>query len=227
MLRHPPSARPRLIELAGPAGVGKSTLSRTLRGRWQAEQGTIWGLPAMALLGSGIRLGPMLLSMCLNARSPLWDESRHIVRLRTLHRRLGQGDRTSDMLICDEGPVFALAWLRGFGHPSLRRGESDAWWRASLAQWSQTLDAVVVLDAPDSLLAQRIRTRPEWHEVKQASDREISVWMERFRRALEWVLAGLTVQGGPVVVRIATDGEDPEWIAERLLAGLRPNTHDD
>jgi broad-specificity NMP kinase len=222
MIAHSHERRlPRLVELAGPAGVGKSTVSRALRRRFTAAPGTIWGLPVLPLLGNGMELVPTLAGLWLHSRSLLWDESRHMVRLRTLHRGLSRGDFSNrEVLIFDEGPVFALAWLRGFGHETMRSAASDAWWEATLSQWARTVSVIVVLDAPDFVLASRIRARPEWHEVKQASDPEISVWMARFRSALSWVLVGLAVEGGPLVVRIPTDQDQPERIAERVVTAL-------
>jgi hypothetical protein len=142
-----------------------------------------------------------------------------MVRLRTLTAELERTYPKRGILLFDEGPVFALAWLRGFGHPGIREA-SEAWWRATLEQWSHALDAVVVLDAPNAMLAHRVRTRPVWHEVQAASDQEISLWMQRFREALEWVLAGLTVNGGPAVIRISTERDDPDRIADRVLSVL-------
>jgi hypothetical protein len=123
-------------------------------------------------------------------------------------------------LIFDEGPVFALAWLRGFGHETFRNQSSAGWWRTVLLDWAATMDAVVVLDAPDSLLARRIRTRPVGHEVKEFTDRDISLWMARFRAALDWVLAEMTRLGGPVVLRLSTADEQSEQIAEKVLGRL-------
>lgn len=214
--------RPRLVELAGPAGAGKSSVCSALRRRYRATQGTIWGQPVLPLLGNGAQLMPTLAGFWLQARSLLWDESRHMVRLRTLHRELGQrGESGGQVMIFDEGPIFALAWLRGFGHVSLRSDVADSWWHATLRQWAGTVDVVVVLDAPDALLAQRIRNRPEWHEVKHASDAEISAWMGRFRIALDWVLAGLTREGGPAIIRIPTALDDPERLAGQVMQALR------
>jgi hypothetical protein len=212
--------RPRVVELAGPAGVGKSSVSRALCRRCTAVQGTVWGLPVLSLLGNGVQLIPALCGFWLDSRSLLWNESRHMVRLRTLNHTL-QGALTEEQaVVFDEGPVFALAWLRGFGHETMRRSVADAWWHATLGEWARTVDTVVVLDAPDSVLAHRIRARPEWHEVKHASDPDISLWIARFRAALNWVLDALTADGGPAVIRITTDQHQPEYIADQIAAAL-------
>jgi hypothetical protein len=209
-----------LVELAGPAGVGKSTLLRVLSGRGMSHA-TIWGLPVSALLGTGVQLLPTLLG------SLLWDESRHLVRLKTLHHAIRRGELLSErVVVFDEGPVFALAWLRGFGHPLLRGQASEAWWRTALRDWGEVIDTVVVLDASDELLAGRIRSRPEAHEVKQLPDREIALWMARFREALDWVLAGMVEHGGPTVLRLSTDGQPAEQLAGRILESLKRGAHD-
>lgn len=214
----------RLVEVAGPAGVGKSTVIQALRDCTAAQPGTIWGLPVLPLLGNGVQLLPTLAGFWWDSRSLLWDESRHMVRLRTLYRRVNYPD-SRPMLVFDEGPVFALAWLRAFGHESLRRDSSAEWWNLTLGQWARTVDVVVVLDASDAQLAQRIKARPTWHEVKHASVPEIAAWMARFRIALEWVLAGLTVNGGPQVVRISTEQQCPEHVVDQIRSALDQVTY--
>src|SRR6476661_3509834 len=122
-----PRRRTRVVgELVGPAGGGKSTLSRDL------------------------------------------------VRLATLHRKLASTalDERRPVLF-DEGPIFALAWLRGFGHEIMRSPATEAWWQATLREWASVMDLVVVVEANDVLLARRIRTRPHPHEVKGFADPEI------------------------------------------------------
>jgi hypothetical protein len=207
----------RVVELVGPAGVGKSTVSHALIRRCGTAPRTIWGQPPLALLGTGIRLGPVLLRFWRSSGSLLWDEARHVVRLRALHLSLTQDPpRIQAVTLFDEGPIFALTWLRGFGHESMRSPAADRWWQATLFHWSRLVDAVVVLDAPDSILAARIKARPQWHEVKHEPDWYIAEWMGRFRAALEWVLAGLAAHGGPTVIRIRADQDCPERLAERV-----------
>jgi broad-specificity NMP kinase len=227
-----PGPRPRrtpiLVELAGPAGVGKTTLSRALLGRGGIAKGAIWGLPVLSLLGNGVRLLPSLLENCRRSGSLLWNESRHIVRLATLRRALiSAKPPCGQVVVFDEGPIFALAWLRGFGHEVMRGEASEAWWQTTLREWAELMDAVVVVEANDALLARRIRTRPHAHEVKEFSDPEIVAWMARFRAALSWVLDGLAAEGGPAVLRVTTDREPPELLAERVGAALDRIPYDD
>jgi hypothetical protein len=216
---------PRLVELAGPAGAGKSATLQALIACSHGGNGTIWGLPVSSLLLNGVQLIPSFVPLWRQARAPLWDETRHLVRLRTLARALRSGGSERNTVVFDEGPVFALAWLRGFGHPVMRSSAAEPWWRTTIHQWASLIDMVVVLDAPDGLLAQRIRNRSGDHEVKRASDPEIAAWMARFRQALDWVLASLALESGLTVLRLDTSMETPEQLAERALAALERSVY--
>jgi GTPase SAR1 family protein len=214
------------VELVGPAGAGKSTLRESLVRQLQGLPREIWGLPVLPLLLNGAQLFPTFTGLWLRSRSPLWHETRHMVRLRTLQRELSQPPSDHNKaLVFDEGPIFALAWLRGFGHETLRQQPSAAWWRMALREWASLVDAVVVLDAPDQVLAARIRARPHPHEVKEYPDVEIVQWMARFRQALEWVLAEMAGHGGPAVVRLSSQEEPAALVAERVVDRLRGMPH--
>jgi hypothetical protein len=212
------------VELAGPAGAGKSATRRALTARLRGRPGMIWGRGAPSLMLNGVQLIPAFIPLWREARSPLWDETRHMVRLRTLRQELQRNGR-EEVIVLDEGPVFALAWLRGFGHPVMRHAVTEQWWRTTFQEWAGLIDTVVVLDAPDALLARRIRSRPEDHEVKQASDPEIAAWIARFRQALDWVLERLTLEADLSVLRLDTSTETPEELAERAVAALERGAH--
>lgn len=216
-----PEGRQLRAELVGPAGAGKSTLVQSLAGRVRSDFGEIWGLPVPALLANGVQLIPTFSRFWVHSGSLLWAETRYMVRLRTLGKALHRPPaRTAEVLIFDEGPVFALAWLRGFGHEGVQEEIASEWWTTAFREWAAVIDVVVVLDAPDHVLAQRIRSRARDHEVKQFPDDEIVRWMARFRDALEWVLAGLSRHGGPVVVRLSSQDAASECLAERLAQEL-------
>lgn len=219
-------ARPLRLELVGPAGAGKSTLSVSLVTQLQGVHREIWGLPVLPLLLDGAQLIPTFTGLWLHSRSPLWHETRHMVRLRTLQRALRRkGSDDNEVLVFDEGPIFALAWLRGFGHETFRQQPSAEWWRKAFRDWASLMDAVVVLDAPDPVLAARIRARAHPHEVKEYPDAEIARWMARFRQALEWVLTGMAGFGAPAVVRLSSQEEPADQIAERVVHQLRGMPH--
>ena len=214
------------MELVGPAGAGKSTLSKSLVRQLQGNPAEIWGLPLWPRLLDATRLIPTFTGLWLHSRSPLWHETMHMVRLRALHRALRRPAPTGTVaLIFDEGPIFVLAWLRGFGHEALRQQPSAEWWKTALREWASVMDAVVVLDAPDHLLAARIRARAHPHEVKEFSDPEIARWMAQFRQALEWVLTEMARHGGPSVVRLSSRDEPADRIAEKVVQQLRGMGH--
>ena len=221
------SRPPLVVELVGPAGVGKSTLLGALSERGLVGGRSIWGQPVLPLLGTGLQLLPIVVRFWRESRALLWDESRHMVRLKTLHQAIRRGELLGErVVIFDEGPIFALAWLRGFGHATLRSPASEAWWRTAFRDWGEVIDTVVVLEASDDLLAGRIRNRPEAHEVKELPDEEIALWMARFREALDWVLAGMVQHGGPSVLRLSTDSLPAEHLAGRILESLKRGAHD-
>jgi deoxyadenosine/deoxycytidine kinase len=125
------------------------------------------------------------------------------------------------VILLDEGPVFALSWLDVF---FARTGEraSTAWRRRVVADWASLLDVVVFIDASDSTLAQRIRSRDKEHLVKDSSDAEIFGFSAGFRNAFDRVIAELSKAGHLIVDALRTDRGPREHHEARLLAALQP-----
>jgi hypothetical protein len=107
----------------------------------------------------------------------------------------------------------------------MRAEPTDEWWHVTIQDWASLIDVVVVLDAPDTVLAQRIRARAHDHEVKEFPDHDIALWMARFRCALEWVLSEMTRHGGPRVIRLTSADHGSAQIAERITQELSRSVH--
>jgi hypothetical protein len=228
-------ARPRfVVEVAGPAGAGKSTVSRLLTERSQAVAASIWGLPRPLYAASAVRMLPAIGALVGAARWLPWEETEQLIRLDALDVFLDRFDhlrepaRSRSVVVLDEGPVFAFAWFRVLGHPCFRDGRRDAWWRRTLTHWAARLDAIVVLDGADPLLVERLRSRAKPHPLKQSSDQELYEFAAAYRGAFDWVIAGMTAGGGsrlPKVIALESNGAPPAELAERVLAACQETVH--
>jgi len=224
--------RPRfVVEVAGPAGSGKSTVSRLLTARSQVVATSIWGLPRPLYAASAVRVLPDIGALVGAARWLPWEETEQLIRLDALDvflRRLPAPEREGGVVVLDEGPVFAFAWFRVLGHPCFRDGRRAAWWRRVLTHWAARLDAIVVLDGADPLLVDRLRSRAKAHPLKQSSDQELYEFAAAYRRAFAWVIAGMTAGGrAPKVISLESNGAPPEELANRVLAACEETVHAD
>ena len=212
-----------LVELVGPAGAGKSLLADQLRaGRGRdVVRASVWNLPRALIFESALRSLPILLRMCFATRAFPRAELEQIVRLNALRlfvrRRVG-GAR---LVVLDEGPVFALSWLRVFGNSRIQNGRLEPWWRRSLQDWAGILDRVVLLDAPEPVLVSRIRGRHKPHDIfRQMTDAQILDLIARYRAAFDGVLGALTTGGRPEVVTLAAADGSTERLGDAVLAPL-------
>ncbi len=216
-----------MIELVGPAGVGKTTLPRQLEASGQGARGTMWLVPPRELARGTLRQFPVALTLFRETGKFLWDEIKHFARLDALHSYL-RTPRTNGprFVVLDEGPVYALSYLQVMGDRRFQRSPAPAFWYRALQQWSDSLDAVVVLDAPDHVLTTRIRSRAQDHLLKGSSADDVSAFIKAYRRATERVLADWQSMGvtAPKVVRL-TVGQGADNLAERLLDALGQATH--
>jgi hypothetical protein len=139
-----------------------------------------------------------------------------VIQINALRRLLGrESEKGYRALMMDEGGVFGLAKLQAFaGNP-----DSFNWMSGLLNRMAPTLDTVIWLDAPDNVLAQRIRAREKPHRAKYLPDSEITDHLVRYRVAFERVVAELTRRNAVKVIRFRTDQEPLEAIARQILAG--------
>ncbi len=213
--------RPFVVELLGPAGAGKSTLLRCLAGRDRSIRVDlgVWTLPRPLLFLGAVQRLTTILGLFRAARSFVWEEGKFVIKLRALYHQLQLLRFTGcRAVVFDEGPVFALSWLCADAHHAATNGGLASWWPKAVTRWARAVDMVVFLDAPNPVLAQRIRARSHSHPVKDKSDAEIAEYLERHRVAYARVLSDLQGQDGLTVLSFHTDQQATAQIADRLLA---------
>jgi hypothetical protein len=219
------SERPLIVELVGPAGAGKTALLRAISARDASVQSGLLidrlrFLPL--ILWHALALAPAAVELFAENPRSWWPGIRQLVRLRTLHsalaREAGSGSRA---IILDEGPLFSLTRLSVFQNADLGHGGLTREWRAELARWTEELDVVVWLDAPDQVLSERIRGREKQHMVKDGTDREVTEFLGRYRSAYRNVLDQLHAAGHVRIVEIQTNEHTTDRITEVILVALR------
>lgn len=211
--------RPFTAEIVGPAGAGKSTLTKLLRERNAAMRTglSIWGLPLRLLGTSTLSSLPDLVSLFRNGRISR-EDLKLVIQINALRRLLRrESAKGYGGLVLDEGGVFGLAKLRAFGAGS-KSGTSISWMSGLFDQVGPTLDAIIWLDAPNTVLARRIREREKPHRTKHLSEAEICDYLDRYRDAFERVIAELSQRNRIKVIRFRTDQEPLEAVAKQILA---------
>jgi hypothetical protein len=216
-------ARPRVIELVGPAGAGKSTLAQQLCSRNALLRGplTMWGLPKKALLESALRITPFLATASVHGRAPQLEALTHMIRLDAL-RQVVDRLAAHSVVLLDEGPVFGLGWLEVF-FPANGDRVTRGWRDRMLLEWADRIDLIVVVDAPDPILAQRIKSREKFHDVKHRTPPEIYAFTERYRRALSAIVETLGAVGVSIC-RVSTHEPDADAPLNAVAARLETST---
>ena len=216
-----------IAEIVGPAGAGKTAMLRTIARREPGIQAGIhidrWrDLPAV--LHHAIALIPIGLELVREQPRSFRPAMGQLLRLRTLpvvlDRAASDGRR---VVLLDEGPLFGLGRLSAFQAANRGTTRLAREWRRQLDQWAGLLDLVVWLDAPDLVLAQRIRTRPKSHRVKETSDAAVFEFLGRYRRAYEEIRARLTATGRTRMIDVNTAELSAEQAMAVVLAALVPS----
>lgn len=217
---------PRIVEIVGPAGAGKTALLQALSQR--SESIIVGARPRLQRIGyvpffvrNVIPLLPILLRPYRNGQGFTREEIVMLARLRGWHHVLArQAARSGGIIVLDQGPVFILSWLSEFGPEGLKCQISENWWDSMIKQWAAALDIVIRLDAPDTILMERINARGKPHAVKGKPEQEMHRFLARGRASMEAVIYRLTVEGGPGVLRFDTGQESPDQIAGKVLVAL-------
>jgi hypothetical protein len=218
-----PVARPRIVELVGPAGVGKSAVAEELAHRPGVLCTSVWQVPLTELAWATVCTIPSATMLVRRARAPLSRELRHIARLRALLNFLDRDDLSRyRVVVLDEGAIYTLAWLHVIGHHVFSDQRTSSWRRYISALWAATLDEVVLLDAPDAVLAHRLRSRAKQHVLSHATDRAITAFTMRYRTAFNATIGAVQHHGRFAVRDFRTDRLSATEIADQIVGTGAP-----
>lgn len=222
---------PRIVEIVGPAGAGKTTLCQMLS--W-CDDIHVVNFPSVRDVASVpffARYGLEILgSVTLTHPADLKELSRRQVAwLSILNGWPGLLERESrqsnDLIVLDQGPVYLLAEMSLGGPCFLQTTNGKELWQKWYRQWSSVLDTVVWLDAPDECLVQRIREREKDHVVKAKPVEIIYAFLKEYRQAYECTFSALAANRSCLkVLRFDTSRQAPEAIAADLFVEFNLQT---
>lgn len=199
-----------MVEILGLAGSGKSTLAKALCDRddrlvagRRFNPTELGNIPSC--LRDLIRTIPTLVPPERKGRRLTRREIKVMLALQGWRRVLQrQAAITNGVIVLDQGPVFKLANLYGFGPEWLKQDNFGPWWDHMFNQWSAVLDMVVWLDAPREVLVQRIRARRTWHAVKEKSVDEAEDFLATYQASCEHVVSRLARDNLFTILRFDT-----------------------
>ena len=220
--------KPRVVEIVGPAGAGKTTIYQALDCHHESIR--LENFPdvrkiaaAPFFISNGLQLIPSLIrlyrpsSRLLTRREFAWMTI--LSGWSALLRKESQDG--SKAIILDQGPLYLLAEMRVFGPEYLRQKAAERLWQDLYGRWIATLHMVVWLDAADEVLLDRIRTRRQEHIVKTEPATVVFEFLDRYRTEYEHLLSILTTKMASLrVLRFDTGRQQPQDIVDQFLSEL-------
>jgi adenylate kinase family enzyme len=221
----------RIIELVGPPGSGKTTLTKVFQQHNPDLEITIFPyfrelsqIPFFAK--SLVSFSPTLLQFYKNGAGQKITK-REIALMTILNKwnevLVYQSAKFGKTMILEEGAICLLAKLSASGSEILKNEVSAAWWRQMYQKWAQTISLVIQFDTPISVLLNRIRSRELQYEIETMSDENAVQYLTRIQESQENVLSRLTAEtNGPQLYRFSTLECSPEQIYSQIVKVLYP-----
>lgn len=225
--------RPLIVEIAGLAGAGKTTLAKALS--QTHENILISPVPRLRktrdvplFISQAWLLLPIFLRQGPGSRWLTWREIKMMLHLNGWKHILSRpAVRKEAVILLDHGPVYRLATLHEFGPAVTRSRRFRQWSDRMLNRWAATLDLVVWLDAPNPVLVERINNRDSRHIVKGKPEPEMNDFLTRYRTSYEQVISRLMARNhSPRLLRCETGQETPDQVINRVLNAIEMHLRD-
>lgn len=217
-------ARPTTVEILGPPGSGKSALLEAL----QTSRSDIipvsiyWRKPEN--LSTGMRSALSIAPIVSERASRRSFSVKHLVWMIRLEAALPIFRRkmvsSNAIAIFDQGPVYTMARLQDLGFRAAEGSRLRSWWERKLDEWARILDLLIVLDAPNEVLIERINKRSKAHVAKDQS-KESAGRLVMDERSRYGDLADVLVQSRAVrVLHFDTSGRSIDEIKQAAIGAL-------
>jgi AAA domain len=208
-----------VLEIVGPPGSGKTTLADAIAAaRPDAVRIKDYRRPAYAAMNAraAVAVAPVVAALMRRAGSTS-REAAHMARIEATPMISAALRRRATLVAFDQGPLYSMTRLDGLVARSGENGRFRDWWSRARRRTAGALDLLVVVDAGDDTLLQRVDARPKEHAAKRAPEERARAIIARERMRIETALAALVGDRGPEVLRISTDECSAREAAARVL----------